>query len=294
MRREIKPNLRGVLGVGQHDVVHADLAAVEVHRLQVQGEEIIAGLDAAGGEVIPQTVPRLPVLGLDAKNPWGVNLSLLHAFQVLETDKLLAVPSGKLPALFHDFWQLPHLRADEGRPEAVHLGVGRRLEMEEVICRVEAMVDQRLQAVVVLRVPGMHPAAVAGGDRLVRVQRRHREVPEGADEIAAVVFGPHGLADILDKPPAPLLAQRGDSPDVFASHPIRVADDDGLRPGRRLLQQLLPPRVERAWRAIAIKWLGAYHLHHVRHGHHGKRRHQDVVLGTEVAGQQRHVECGRA
>mmetsp|Transcript_1106 Transcript_1106/g.3379 ORF Transcript_1106/g.3379 Transcript_1106/m.3379 type:complete len:274 (+) Transcript_1106:173-994(+) len=273
MRREVEAHLRNVLGIAQDNVIDAGISAVEVHRFEMQRVEVVSCLDRMGRQVIPKSVPRGPVLGFYSEDPRRVVRPLLHTPQAGDAGKVPAVPGCDLASVPHDLRQRLHLRAHEGSPEAVHLRVRGRLEVQEVVCRVEAVVDQGLQPVVVPLFAGVDPAPVARSDGLVGVERGDGEVPEGANESAVVSPCPHGLADVLHKPPAPLLAEGLDLHDVLARDAVGVADDDCLGARRDLLEELCLAGVQRARRAVAVDGLSADHFHHVRHSNHGERRH---------------------
>mmetsp|Transcript_70937 Transcript_70937/g.185981 ORF Transcript_70937/g.185981 Transcript_70937/m.185981 type:complete len:226 (+) Transcript_70937:244-921(+) len=225
-----------MLRMGQDDVIDAGTPAVEVHGFEVQGVEVVPGLDGMARQVIPKQVTRGPILSLYSEDPGRVVRPLLHTPQAGDAGEVLAVPGCDLAPVPHDLRQRLHLRAHEGGPEAVHLRVRGRLKVQEVVRRVETVVDQRLQPVVVPLIAGVDPTAVTRSDGLVGVERGDREVPERADESAVVGPCPHGLTDVLHKPPTPLLAEGLDLHNVLARDAVRVADDDGLGARRDLLQ----------------------------------------------------------
>mmetsp|Transcript_26129 Transcript_26129/g.82935 ORF Transcript_26129/g.82935 Transcript_26129/m.82935 type:complete len:271 (-) Transcript_26129:181-993(-) len=194
----------------------------------------------------------------------------------------------------HDRGQHFHLGADKRGPQPVHLGVRGGLKVEEVIGRVEPVIDQGLEVVVVPLLLRVDPAAVARCDGLIRVQRGDGEVPERADQLAIVCLRAHGLADVLDEPPAAGPAKLCYSLDVPAGNAVGVTHDHGLHERRGLLQKLLFAGIHGPRCAVAVDGPRADHLHHVGNRHHGEGGHQDVVVWAQVAGQQRHVQCGRA
>mmetsp|Transcript_120207 Transcript_120207/g.345529 ORF Transcript_120207/g.345529 Transcript_120207/m.345529 type:complete len:215 (+) Transcript_120207:493-1137(+) len=192
--------------------------------------------------------------------------------------------------MLHQLRQLLDLRAHKGGAQAVHLRVGRGLEVQEVEGRVEAVVDQGFQPVVVPGLLCVDPAAVPSCDRLVGIQRGDGEIPECAHELTAVCAGTHRLANVLDEPPLPLPAQLGDRCDVSTGHSIGVANDHRFGPRRRFLQQFLATGVQRARRAVAVDGPCPDHPHHVGNGDHGEGRHENLVLRTQVACEQGHVQ----
>mmetsp|Transcript_78594 Transcript_78594/g.168426 ORF Transcript_78594/g.168426 Transcript_78594/m.168426 type:complete len:246 (+) Transcript_78594:322-1059(+) len=240
--------------------------------------------------MVPQQVTRLPVPGLDAENPRRVILPLLHAPDVRLPRQGLSVPDSDLGPMLHDLGQQLDLRADKGSPQAIHFRIGRSLEVQEVISRVETMVDERLEAVVVFSVPSVDPPTIPCCDRLVGVQRSDTEVSKCTDKLAVVSLRSHSFANVLYQPPAPLFAEFCDCYDVLASHAVSVADDDSFGARRHLLQELLHAWVQGAGGAVAVDWLRAHHLDHVGHRYHSERRHQDLVLWAQIAGQQGHMQ----
>mmetsp|Transcript_108771 Transcript_108771/g.318221 ORF Transcript_108771/g.318221 Transcript_108771/m.318221 type:complete len:202 (+) Transcript_108771:364-969(+) len=194
----------------------------------MQGVKVIPGLHAVPREVLPQQVPPLPALRLHAEDPGRVVPPLLDAVEAGHAREALAVPRGELAAVGHDLGQHLDLGADERSPEAVHLCVRCGLEVQEVVRRVEPVVDEGLEVVVVLLLARVDPAAIAGCDGLVGVEGCDRKVPEGADQLTVVSLRAHSLTDVLDEPPAPCLAELSDLLDVAAGRAVGVANDHSL------------------------------------------------------------------
>mmetsp|Transcript_51933 Transcript_51933/g.124310 ORF Transcript_51933/g.124310 Transcript_51933/m.124310 type:complete len:337 (+) Transcript_51933:289-1299(+) len=256
--------------------------------------KVVPCLDALRRQMIPQLVSSLTVFRLHAKDPRSIYLPLLDAAQLGNSSQSFSIPVRHLPSMLHQSGKHLHLRANKGCAQAIHFGIGGSLKVEKVIRRIKAVIDERLEAVMMLLIFCMHPAAISGCDGLVGVQRCHRKVAEGPHQFSGVCFGAHGFANVLHQPPSFLFAKLADGGDVAASNTVSVTHDDRFRPWRRLLFQLGNARIHGALGAVTVDGLGAHHLHHVGDGDHGQGWDEHMVMGTEVAGQQCHVQRGRA
>ena len=120
----------------------------------------------------------------------------------LEVLQMMAVGTRKHLSMANQSADVIHAGTSEGRAEAVDLSIGSGLKVQKVIAGIESMVDEGLEAVVVLLLTSVDPPTVAGGDQLVGIQRRAGEISVLTDKLAFLSAISEGFANVLDEIPA--------------------------------------------------------------------------------------------
>jgi hypothetical protein len=187
------------LGDGEAALPVAEPLLVE--RLKVDGREVWTGGDAPGGQARHHAVPRDPRGQADDVNEpghprgGGSDEGDLDPFHLLQP---LVIPSGHLLPFGQQLLDAGQLGQAQGGAHLIHpVVVAQAGVAQPPILGIPPLIAQGPEKGLPARPAGDDHPPLAGGHLLVGVEGEDRGVPEGA-RLAAFVFGPDGLAGVLD------------------------------------------------------------------------------------------------